>query len=132
MTASVRWLVDGMNVIGSRPDGWWRDRPAAMRRLVEQLEAFAEKAGEQVTVVFDPCPGELDLGESTSVRVLVARRAGPDAADKEIARIAAVDQDPSTLRVVTSDAALASQVGRLGIQALGAKRFLTRLADLDA
>ena len=30
----VRWIVDGMNLIGSRPDGWWRDRPGARRRLV--------------------------------------------------------------------------------------------------
>ena len=35
----MRWLVDGMNVIGSRPDGWWKDRHAAMAGLVESLEA---------------------------------------------------------------------------------------------
>ena len=38
MPNSRRLIVDGMNVIGSRPDGWWRDRPGAMRRLVEKLE----------------------------------------------------------------------------------------------
>ena len=27
----TRWIVDGMNVIGSRPTGWWHDRPGAMR-----------------------------------------------------------------------------------------------------
>lgn len=32
-------VVDGANVVGSRPDGWWRDRPAAARRLVGQLVA---------------------------------------------------------------------------------------------
>ena len=31
---SRRWVVDASNVIGSRPDGWWRDRHAAMVRLV--------------------------------------------------------------------------------------------------
>ena len=35
----TRWLVDGMNVIGSRPTGWWRDRPRAMRELVKDLNA---------------------------------------------------------------------------------------------
>ena len=45
----TRWLVDGMNVIGSRPDGWWRDRRGAMRRLVEDL---ARLEGD-VTVVLD-------------------------------------------------------------------------------
>ena len=34
---SVRWIVDGMNVIGSRPDGWWKDRSGAMVALVERL-----------------------------------------------------------------------------------------------
>src|ERR1700756_5411888 len=32
--APVRWFVDGMNVIGTRPDAWWKDRHAAMVRLV--------------------------------------------------------------------------------------------------
>jgi len=46
-----RWLVDGMNVIGSRPDGWWRDRTAAMRRLTGDLDALARETGEPVTVL---------------------------------------------------------------------------------
>jgi len=29
--------VDGANVVGSRPDGWWRDRPGAARRLHHRL-----------------------------------------------------------------------------------------------
>ena len=36
-----RWIVDAMNVIGSRPDGWWKNRRGAMVRLVEQLERWA-------------------------------------------------------------------------------------------
>ena len=35
----TRWIVDGMNVIGSRPNGWWRDRPGAMRALTDELGA---------------------------------------------------------------------------------------------
>ena len=34
----AEWIVDGNNVMGSRPDGWWRDRRGAQRRLVERLE----------------------------------------------------------------------------------------------
>ena len=30
-------LVDAANVVGSRPDGWWRDRAGATRRLLERL-----------------------------------------------------------------------------------------------
>jgi hypothetical protein len=53
-----RWLVDGMNVIGSRPDGWWRDRAGAMRALAVELDRFADATGDQVTVVFDGQPGQ--------------------------------------------------------------------------
>ncbi len=52
----MRWLVDGMNVIGTRPDGWWKDRHAAMVRLVGQLEMWAASGGEDVTVVFEQPP----------------------------------------------------------------------------
>ena len=57
----MTWIVDASNVIGSRPDGWWRDRAGATRRLVAQLDRFAEGAGEPVIVVLDggePPPAE--------------------------------------------------------------------------
>jgi hypothetical protein len=31
-------VVDAANVVGSRPDGWWKDRPGAARRLHEELQ----------------------------------------------------------------------------------------------
>src|SRR5277367_1979310 len=52
----VRWLVDGMNVIGTRPDAWWRDRHAAMVRLVGMLEQWAASTGADITVVFEQPP----------------------------------------------------------------------------
>ena len=52
----MRWLVDGMNVIGTRPDGWWEDRHQAMVRLVDMLERWAAYGGEDVTVVFEQPP----------------------------------------------------------------------------
>ncbi len=33
----VTIIVDGANVVGSRPDGWWRDRPGAAARLRGEL-----------------------------------------------------------------------------------------------
>jgi 8-oxo-dGTP pyrophosphatase MutT (NUDIX family) len=36
-------VVDAANVMGSRPDGWWRDRAAAARRLHDGLVALAER-----------------------------------------------------------------------------------------
>jgi 8-oxo-dGTP diphosphatase len=38
----VTLIVDGANVMGSRPDGWWRDRAGAARRLAGQLAALAQ------------------------------------------------------------------------------------------
>jgi 8-oxo-dGTP diphosphatase len=37
----VTIIVDGANVVGSRPDGWWRDRVGAAVRLRDQLEPLA-------------------------------------------------------------------------------------------
>jgi predicted RNA-binding protein with PIN domain len=114
--------VDGNNVMGSRPDGWWRDRPAAMRRLVAELEPLAKRA--DVTVVFDGVPR--DLG-ATSASVAFAGRSR-DAADAEIARRVAADADPGSLTVATSDRALAERVRGQGAAVIGARAFLARLA----
>jgi predicted RNA-binding protein with PIN domain len=118
----TRWLVDAMNVIGSRPDGWWRDRDAAVRRLLDALGSF----GEPVTVVLDAGPAEL-AGRSGSLEVVIAPRRGRDAADDEIARLVAADADPGSLRVVTSDAALAARVRAFGAPVEGAGSFRRRL-----
>jgi predicted RNA-binding protein with PIN domain len=121
----TRWVVDGMNVIGSRPTGWWRDRPGAMRELVERLNGFAARAGEPVVVVFDGKPFELDGGEGVSVRF--ASRRGRNAADDDIAALAEGDDDPASLSVVTSDGDLARRVGDLGATVVGAGAFLSLL-----
>ena len=84
-----------MNVIGSRPDGWWRDRPAAMRRLVDDLRAFARSTGEPVTVVLDGRPFDLP-GDGVEVRF--ASRRGPNAADDDIAAMVAADPPRASSR----------------------------------
>ena len=115
-----RLLVDGMNVIGSRPDGWWRDRPGAMRRLVDELEAL----DGDVTVVFDGRPFEL---ESDRVKVIFASRQGRNAADDDVVALVASDADPSGLTVVTSDADLERRVRDHGAAVEGAGAFRRRL-----
>jgi predicted RNA-binding protein with PIN domain len=117
-----RWLVDGMNVIGSRPDGWWRDREAAKRRLVEELAAFARGTGDEVAVIFDGKPFEL---EPSAIEVAFASTRGPNAADHDIADRA--EADPVDLRVVTSDGALADRVRAAGAEVEGAGGFRRRL-----
>lgn len=124
----MRWLVDGMNVIGSRPDGWWRDRQAAMRRLVDQLERWAAERSDQVTVVFEG-PPSVPLG-CRAVEVAHAPRARPDAADDEILRRIEGDPRPEVIRVVTSDRRLAERVRAAGAVACPAGPFRARLDGL--
>ena len=116
----TRWLVDGMNVIGSRPDGWWRDRPGAMRRLVDELEAL----DGEVAVVFDGRSFEL---QSDRVEVIFASRQGRNAADDDLVALVASDPDPTDLTVVTSDAELERRVRHHGAAVEGAGAFRRRL-----
>ena len=44
------WLIDGNNVMGSRPDGWWRDRAGAAPALVAELAGFAAREGVPVKI----------------------------------------------------------------------------------
>ncbi len=116
-----RLVVDGNNVIGSRPDGWWRDRPGAARRLVAELDEFARRTGDHVMVVFDGRPGPgLAEGPHDLVHVFYARRAGRDAGDDRIVEEIANDDEPSSLTVVTSDRALARRARELGARVEGA------------
>ena len=119
-----RFIVDGMNVIGSRPTGWWRDRPGAMRGLVGELGEFAEREGHDVTVVFDGRPFDL---EGDGIRVMFATRRGPNAADDDIAALVERDAAPGELSVVTSDGDLAGRVRDAGAAVVGAGEFRRRL-----
>jgi hypothetical protein len=118
-------MVDASNVIGSRPDGWWRDREGATRRFLDDLRAFAE-GGEDVTVVLDHGRPEW-AGREGTLEVAIAPRRGRDAADDEIVRRVAADPDPGSLRVVTSDAALAGRAREHGAEVEGAGAFRRRL-----
>jgi uncharacterized protein YaiI (UPF0178 family) len=118
----LHWFIDAMNVIGSRPDGWWRDRDGAARRLVDQVRDWAQ---EPVTVVLDYGPDDL-LGTVGTVTVVRASRRGRNAADDEIVRL--VEGVPDAV-VVTSDAELASRVRALGAEVMGAGAFLRELGS---
>jgi uncharacterized protein YaiI (UPF0178 family) len=117
----TRWVVDGMNVIGSRPTGWWHDRPGAMRDLVYRLG----KLDEPVTVIFDGRPFEID--DAPHVDVRFASRGGRNAADDDIAALVAAADDPAGLSVVTSDSELAARVREHGAAVVGAGEFRSRL-----
>jgi predicted RNA-binding protein with PIN domain len=124
----MRWLVDGMNVIGTRPDGWWRDRDAAMLHLVDMLERWAAAEGEDVAVVFERKPSPPI--RSTVIEVLHAPRPKANAADDEIVRLLRAEANPSGIRVVTSDRWLADQVWAAGASVEGSESFRTRLDEV--
>ena len=123
----MRWLVDGMNVIGTRPDKWWKDRDAAMLRLVRLLEKWAAYAGEDVTVVFERPPSPPI--RSTVIEVAHAPRPRPNAADDEIMRRLKAESEPSAVRVVTSDRWLADRAWATGASVEGSESFRIRLDE---
>ena len=122
-----RWLVDGMNLIGSRPDRWWNDRDGAVRRLIVELDRFAAATGDDLTVVFDRRPADVAAGRHGVIQVAFASWRGRDAADHEIVARTAADPDPAGATVVTSDRRLAERVRDLGAGVEPSSRFRRRI-----
>lgn len=122
-------IIDGNNVMGSRADGWWRDREGAARRLVDELGALTAD-GTRVAVVFDG-PGSPDMpeGERLGVIVFYAGRSGRDAADDRIVELVEAEPDPGSVTVVTSDRDLRERVTGLGAACQGARTLLDDLED---
>ncbi len=116
----MRWIIDAMNVIGTRPDGWWRDRHAAMVHLVDLLERWAASEGEEVMVVFEQPPRPPI--HSSVIDVAHARRARANSADDEIVR-RILAGDAHDIRVVTSDGWLADQCRAAGASVEPAQAF---------
>ncbi|HEV2087901.1 MAG TPA: hypothetical protein VGR21_06295 [Cryptosporangiaceae bacterium] len=117
---SVRPLlvVDAANVVGARPDGWWRDRPGAVRRLLDALGKGVPGGAEIVLVVEGAARPGVPATVVDGVRVVHASRSG----DEEVVRIvaAAAKAEPGRpVTVVTADRELRDQVGALGAAPLG-------------
>jgi predicted RNA-binding protein with PIN domain len=117
----VRWIVDAMNVIGTRPDGWWRNRRRAMVGLVGQLERWASAEGHHVTVVFEQ-PTSPPI-RSSLIEIGHAPKAAANSADDKIVRLVRADDRPHEINVVTSDITLADRVRNAGASAHPAARF---------
>jgi predicted RNA-binding protein with PIN domain len=125
-----RLVVDAMNVIGTRPDGWWRDRDGAVRRLVQGLQEHARRSGDRIAVVMDGRPlADLPEGVHDGVLVAYATRGGRDAADDRIVAEVGRDRDPASLSVVTSDRELRRRVEALGARVVSAQQLLNDLAS---
>jgi predicted RNA-binding protein with PIN domain len=123
---SAAIVVDGNNVMGSVADGWWRDRPAAARRLLERLQRHHAQTGDPIILVLDVPQADLPAGVHDGVEVCYPRRWGRDAADERILEL--LDERAlGPVEVVTSDRALAEGARRRHATVVGARTFLARL-----
>lgn len=104
-------VVDGANVVGSVPDGWWKDRPGAARRLHERL-LVADTAYDEVVLVLEGAAKRgVPKGRDLHVRTVHARRDGDTTILAE-AHAGLRQERPVT--VVTADRALRGQLEHLG------------------
>jgi predicted RNA-binding protein with PIN domain len=127
LVARRRLIVDAMNVIGSTPDGWWKDRDGALRRLVQSLQERAATTGDRIAVVADGRPlRDLPEGVHRGVLVAYATRGGRNAADDRIVAEVARDKNPASLTVITSDRELKRRVEELGARVEGASAAIAR------
>jgi hypothetical protein len=117
----VHVIVDAANVVGSRPDGWWRDRAAAARRLADEIVA-ALSAGTlgDVTVhlVVEGAAARADLPEHPDLVIVRA----PADGDTTIAALAA--ELVGEVQVVTADRGLRERVQAAGATTTGPHTFL--------
>jgi len=124
----TRLLVDVANVMGSRPDGWWRDRAAAAQRLVAQLEplpgAVLAPDGSLIDVVHAAIEGK-GVHASTDNPALIVTRDGT--ADDALAGVAR----PGDL-VVTADRGLRERVTAVGAQVIGPSWLLDLIDGLGS
>jgi hypothetical protein len=117
-------VVDAANVVGSRPDGWWKDRPGAARRLHEGLLVADLPYDEVVLVLEGAAKGGVKAGKDGHVRTVHAKGAG-DETILEQARLAA--ERGNRVVVVTADRMLQARVGGVGAQALGPSWLLDQI-----
>ena len=123
-----RIFVDGNNVMGSRADGWWRDRTGAARRIVAEIALLAHVRRGVWTIVFDG-PGPRDTEQSPEcVTVIHAGHRGRNSADDRIVELVGALSDRATALVYTSDAELRARLHGIGAQVAGARALLKEIA----
>jgi hypothetical protein len=128
-------LVDAANVVGSRPDGWWRDRAGATLRLLERLGRLAGQrltgpdggplVCDQVVAVVEGRAREVSA--PVGVRVVRAPGSGDDALAASARELAGKGR---ALLVVTADRGLRDRLPS-GTPVTGPRWLLDRLDALD-
>src|SRR6478735_2147808 len=118
-------IVDGANVVGSRPNGWWRDRAGAAERL-HQAIAEADLGYDVVVLVLEGAAKRgWPTGESGAIHTVHAPGSGDDTiVDQVRARSTGGDD----VVVVTADRALRERVAVAGGSHVGPSWLLARMA----
>jgi hypothetical protein len=125
-------IVDALNVIGSRPNGWWRDRDRAVRNLVSKLQVLATADDLDLTVGIDGTPlTGLPEGMNDGVQLLYATRRGPNAADDRIIAFISQHETPASLSLVTADRTLTKRAEKLGALVGTPSMLLERLDQIE-
>lgn len=109
-------IVDGANVVGSVPDGWWRDRKGAAERLRDRLaeHGVPGRAPETTEIVLVVEGAARGVGSVPGVRVERA----PGSGDDLIAALATAAGHRPVL-VVTADRGLRHRVTAAGAEVTG-------------
>lgn len=112
-------IVDAANVIGSVPDGWWRDRAGAARRLRDALVPVATgglpRLDPPLEVVLVVEGAARDVADVPGIRVVRAPHSGDDAVVGLVRAAAA----PWHCTVVTADRGLRDRVRDAGADVIG-------------
>jgi hypothetical protein len=118
-------VIDAANVIGSRPTGWWRDRPGAARTFTERVRTTvaAGRLSPPVTIVLEgQSRSGVEEGEVDGVEVVHAPSEGDDT-------IAAVAEANRGATVVTADRELAGRARAVDAEVVGPNWLLDQLVD---
>jgi hypothetical protein len=118
-------VIDAANVIGSRPTGWWRDRPGAAGAFTERVRAtvIARRLDAPVTIVLEgKARSGADESDLDGVEVVHA----PGEGDDTIAAIAEANHD---VVVVTADRELAERARAVHAEVVGPRWLLNKLVD---
>jgi hypothetical protein len=113
-------VVDAANVVGSVPDGWWRDRRGATERLRDSLAGRRFDLEEPVEIVLVVEGAARGVEAVPGVRVVAAERSGDDA----IVEVVRGAEGPCV--VATADRELIARVEALGARVVGPRSVRSR------
>jgi hypothetical protein len=117
-------VVDAANVVGSRPDGWWKDRASAARRLHEAL-LTADVAYDRVVMVLEgQAKGGVKAGRDGDVLTVHAPKDGDTAIIDQVRR--AVDAGDQ-VTAITADRVLAARLEGIGARSMSPSWLLDLL-----